>query len=119
MALPTKLTIICLNLAGSEIKISGIVSSNSIRSSIFFSRAFDLKSFSISKINSFKLKGIFSRVSSPASILEKSSISFRRTNKLFALFCMFLVISCCSSASSVSINISVIPITPFIGVRSS
>ncbi|MNR56357.1 hypothetical protein D3C85_1769120 [compost metagenome] len=66
-----------------------------------------------------RLSGSCTRVIFPASILLKSRISFRMYSSEALLSLIILAYPRCSSSSSVSVSRSVMPIMPFIGVRSS
>ena len=61
----------------------------------------------------------FSSSNRPASIFERSRISFKISSKASALVRTVSAYSCCSSESSESSSRSIMPIMPFIGVRIS
>ena len=119
MALPTRLTMICRSLVGSPISVSGTSGCTSQLSSIPFSSARVAKTFNVVSRLLRRLKSMDSNSSLPASILEKSRISLIRVSKESAEIFTMVRYSRCSELSSVSRARSVMPMIPFMGVRSS
>jgi hypothetical protein len=73
----------------------------------------------VSSTHSVKSKSSVSKVSLPASILEKSRMSLRTVRSASALLRIVSANSRWSSANRVSSRRLLMPITPFIGVRIS
>ncbi len=119
MAFPTRLTTIWRRRVGSPTRRSGTSGRIWQASSRRFWWARPLSVFMVVSRESRRPKSIASRSSLPASILEKSRMSFSRESKESAEAFAVVRYSRCSCVSSVSSASSVMPMTPFIGVRIS
>ncbi|SSL82406.1 Uncharacterised protein [Klebsiella pneumoniae] len=119
MALPTRLVTICCRRSGSPMTLSGTlflifsVSSSPLSCAECASRV----TTSSSEVRS--RNGILSRISFPASSLEKSSTSLMIASRLLAERSMVVRWSRCVALRSVFSVRRVKPITPLSGVRSS
>ncbi len=119
MPFPNRFMSICRKRTGSPQTISGTWLSTSHNSSRPCSSARSANVFKVFSTHSLRSKSIISRSILPASIFEKSSMSLMTINRESAESLTVSRYSRCSLERSVSSARSVIPITPFIGVRIS
>ena len=119
IALLIKLVSICRNRAASPLIRSGTSLSISATNSIPFSCAGVANKSSTSSRQILRSNSIVSKRISPASSLERSRISLMMDSKFCPLSFSVCTKSSCSGVSCVFSSKSVIPITPFIGVRIS
>jgi len=118
-AFPTKFKRTWRNRPGSPRSACGTYGSSGATRCRRLSWAGLIKRLTISCRISGRLKSTISRSSLPASIFEKSRISFRIVRRDSAELLAVVVYSYCSRVRSVSRISSVIPRVPFIGVRIS
>ncbi len=116
MALPIKFVSICLSLAGSAITITGTLSSILYEKDRFFSQAFILYKSAMSFIISQRSKGFSSSLKLPASIFEKSRISFTIKRRDSAAIWATSTQRFCLLSISDFLSRESIPRTPFMGV---
>ena len=119
IALPTRLTRTCRSRPASPIKASGTSGVALQASSSPLEWARSARAWSVSSSASRREKGMGSRLSLPASILEKSRMSLMTLRRESAELLTRLRYSRCRGVSSVSRASSVMPMMPFIGVRIS
>ena len=119
MALPARLTIIWRRRPGSPHSSEGTSECIIQRYSSSFSWAFHASTSPISSKVVLKSKSIISRSTFPASIFDRSRISFIIDKRPSALRFMEVAYSCCSDVRSVFFNNSIMPMMPFKGVRIS
>ena len=119
IALFTRFSKIWRMRTGSPMSPSGTSGSMSQASSRPFSCARKASERSDSSTVSGKLKGIGSRSNLPASIFEKSRMSLMTVRSASPDTLTVLTYSRCSASRFVSSRSSVMPMTPFIGVRIS
>ncbi len=119
MALPARFTSVWRSLPGSPFTSHGMAGSNMQVISIPLSWALEASISTVSSNAVRRSKGISSRVSLPASIFEKSSISLISSRRFSPLLRTVSAYCRCSGSRSVSSSRPVMPITPFIGVRIS
>ncbi len=119
IAFPTRLNRICRNLIGSPLNSTGTSASMFTETVRPFEEANPSANVVMSQINARRLTSATSRVILPASIFEKSRMSFTSVNNASAERCMVSISCRCWSVSDVSLRSCVHPSTPFIGVRSS
>ena len=119
MALPTRLITIWRSRLESPRTISGTSGATSHSNSSPFSSARTANVFSVDSKLSRRLKSSASRSIFPASIFEKSRMSLITVSRESPDIFTVSRYSRCSGVSSVSSARSVIPITPFSGVRIS
>ena len=116
MAFPTRLNKIWFSLNGSPLIISGTFISVDISKINPFSFVLGSNVFLNSSSLFLISKSICSKVTLPASILEKSSISLIITRRLSAEYFIDLIFSNMCNCSSSSRSNSVKPIMAFMGV---
>ncbi len=119
MALPTKLTRICRSRPGSPRSRVGTSEATVPANSSPLSWARWASISSVSSTVLTRSKSRTSKLSLPASILDKSRISLMIARSVSALVRIVSANSRCCGFSSPSSSRPAIPITPFIGVRIS
>ena len=119
MALPTRLRTTCRSRRPSPVTHSGTSGAISQISSSALSSARKASVCSVSSRQFLRLKSTFSNSTLPASIFEKSRMSLMTVSSVLDERSMVSRYSRCSGLSSVSRASSVMPITPFSGVRIS
>ena len=119
IALPARLTSICRRRPGSPFKKSGTSGAMKQRKAIPFRTALTLIATLNSSRSAAKSKSRDCSSILPASILERSRMPFRMSSSDSALLRIVAARRRCFASSDVSRSSSVIPSTPFIGVRIS
>ena len=119
IALPIRLISTCLKRVGSPTTKAGDSGPKVQAIARSFSCALGISTCKQSSTVWRRSKGICSRLSLPASILEKSRMSLMMSSNDKAERCTITMYSWASSAVAASKAKSVIPMMPFIGVRIS
>ncbi len=119
IAFPTRFVSTCLSRLGSPCTAPGNVGGMTAASSMPFSFAFGANRSATSSTMTRTSMSTRSTVILPASIFEKSRMSLMTVSSESLQRRIVSAYSRCSSVSVVSSMMSVMPITPFIGVRIS